>query len=123
MKAPRKRGTNVFWSGEKFMLRAETEGSPARVTVKINTLDSQGQLRNTGYTADLTNTGKKTAAGAKLWDGALWENSMINKWGRKAPQMLIFVFTSYYSGNLTKEHTVNVIVDSYHDYWQLHRLW
>ncbi|MDD3200236.1 MAG: hypothetical protein PHN73_08050, partial [Eubacteriales bacterium] len=123
MTTPRKRGTNVFWSGEKFMLRAETEGKPSGVTVKINEPDSAGNLRTTGYYAELKNTGRKTASGAELWDGSLWENSMINKWGRKAPEILIFNFTAYYPGETVKEHTAAVIVDSEHDYWQLHRLW
>jgi hypothetical protein len=42
MPAPRMRGTNVFWSGEKFILRAETEGEPERVDVRIQTSAPRG---------------------------------------------------------------------------------
>ncbi len=123
LKTPRKRGTNVFWSGEKFMLQSETEGNPTKVTVRILTEDSKGDNINTDYSTQLTNTGSKTALGAEIWKGNLWENSMINKWGRKTPEALNFQFVANYTGGLTKTHTVSVIIDSERDYWQLHRLW
>jgi len=120
---PRTRGTNVFWSGEKFLLRAETEGEPSGVRAEIFSLDPQGNLKSTGYDAALTDTGRKTAAGAELWEGSLWDADMINKWGRKNPEELTFRFTADYAGGVTKIHTVTVIMDSDQDYWQLHRLW
>ena len=123
MSTPRKRGTNVFWSGEKFMLRSETEGNPDRVKVLIQRIDEKENRSSTGYSAELSNTGKKTASGAEIWEGSLWEEGMINKWGRKNPEQLAFDFTAYYSGGLTKTNEVIAIVDSRQDYWQLHRLW
>ncbi len=123
MSLPRKRGTNVFWSGEKFMLRAETEGNPNCVQVQIFSRDAQGGLKNTGYSSELADTGKKTPGGAQLWEGSVWDPGMINKWGRHAPEELTFRFTAFYPEALTKTHTVTVIVDSERDYWQLHRLW
>jgi hypothetical protein len=123
MEAPRMRGTNVFWSGEKFMLRAETEGEPTSVTVELLSAKTGGGLTDTGYSAVLGNTGKKTAAGSEIWEGSLWNAAMINKWGRKAPEELTFRFTASYPGNVTKTHSATVIVDSDRDYWQLHRLW
>ena len=123
MSAPRMRGTNVFWSGEKFMLRAETEGESEQVSVEILSRDAQGGLKSTGYSAELADTGRKTSGGARLWEGSLWNAAMINKWGKKAPEELIFRFTAYYPGNVAKTHTVSVIMDSDRDYWQLHRLW
>lgn len=123
MPTPRMRGTNVFWSGEKFILRAETEGEPTSVTVQLLSTRSEGGFVDTGYSAVLTNTGRKTAAGAEIWEGSLWNAAMINKWGRKSPEELTFRFTASYPGNMTKTHIVAVIVDSDRDYWQLHRLW
>lgn len=123
MSAPRMRGTNVFWSGEKFMLRAETEGDPERVTVEILSRDAQGGLKSAGYSAELANTGRKTSTGAGIWDGSLWNAAMINKWGRKAPEELVFRFTAHYPGDVVKAHSASVIMDSDRDYWQLHRLW
>lgn len=123
MPTPRLRGTNVFWSGEKFMLRSETEGKPMKLNVEIYTVNEQGVRKSTGYFTELTKTGSKTATGAELWEGSLWEKGMINRWGRRAPEQLIFVFTASYAGGTAKVDEVMVLVDSRQDYWQLHRLW
>ena len=120
---PRKRGINVFWSGERFMLRSETKGKPTKVEVKLSEYGVAGDLIETGYSATLKNTGKKTAAGEEVWEGAMWDSDMINRWGREAPEELNFLFTAHYSSGMTKTHAVKVIVDSDRDYWQLHRLW
>ncbi len=122
MPTPRLRGTNVFWSGEKFMLQSETEGKPSKVEVRILSVSEQGN-QNTGYAVELTNTGRKTASGAELWEGSLWENTMINRWGKRNPEQLRFVFTAYYAGGVTKIDEKMILVDSRQDYWQLHRLW
>jgi hypothetical protein len=123
MPAPRKRGTNVFWSGEKFLLRAETEGEPQRVDVRIQTVGAQGNRISTGYAAELADTGKQAPSGADLWEGSLWDSEMINKWGRKEPEPLYFIFTAYYAGGTVKTSEAAAIVDSRTDYWRLHRLW
>lgn len=110
---PRPRGTNVFWSGEKFMLNAEVAGSPERVTCSIN---------GTTYMTTMRNSGKKNDAAESIYTGSIWDKSMINKWGRKKPVELTFTFTAVYSGGTTKKHEVRVIVDNMHDYWKLHRV-
>lgn len=123
MPTPRLRGTNVFWSGEKFLLRSETEGKPVRVDVRILSVNGQGTRNDTGYSAELSNTGRKTAAGAELWEGSVWDKRMINQWGRKSPEQLVFLFTATYAGGSVRTSEAVVIVDSLQDYWQLHRLW
>ena len=123
MPTPRKRGTNIFWSGEKFLLRAETEGEPWKVDVQIQTVSAQGARINTEYTAELADTGRQAPSGADLWEGSLWDNTMINKWGRKEPEQLYFVFTAHYTGGTVKTSEASVIIDSRTDYWRLHRLW
>ena len=123
MAMPRKRGTNVFWSGEQFVLNSETEGAPSKVTAQIFSVDESGTPQSTGYSTELSKTGKKTASGAELWAGNLWDESMINQWGGSTPEELTFIFTAHYNGGTTKTHTVSVIVDNNRDYWQLHRLW
>lgn len=120
---PRQRGTNVFWSGEKFILQAEVGGNPTKVTC---------QILNTGknnYSTVMKSTGKINAEGEILFAGELWDNTMVNKWGRSKPEALTFRFTSTYgeqgnSGEVpTKTHDVVILVDSQQDFWQLHRLW
>ncbi|MPN61458.1 hypothetical protein SDC9_209195 [bioreactor metagenome] len=123
MPVPRMRGVNVFWSGERFMLRAETEGEPERVSVQVFSPGPGGGLINTGYSTDLADTGQRTAADAELWTGSLWDPAMINKWGRREPEELSFRFTAYYPEGVTKIHTAAAIIDSERDYWQFHRLW
>ncbi len=112
-KAPRKRGTNVFWSGEKFMLQAEVAGSPSKVTCKIEGYPA--------YSTTMKSTGKKNAANETIYSGSLWDSTMLNKWGRKTPKELTFTFTATYSAGTTKTYTAKIIVDSQEDYWQLHR--
>jgi hypothetical protein len=123
MEPPRKRGTNVFWSGEQFMIRSETEGKPSSVQVQILSVDGTGNRVCTDYSTNLSKTGTKTTTGAEIWEGSLWDSSMINRWGRTKPEQLIFTFKAYYTGSMTKIAEATVIIDSDRDYWQLHRLW
>jgi hypothetical protein len=111
--APRKRGTNVFWSGEKFMLEAAVGGDPTKVTCGI--------VGYPAYATNMTSTGRKNADGDTIYEGSLWKDDMINKWGRNAPVELTFVFTAHYDGGTEKTHEATVIVDTHEDYWQLHR--
>lgn len=112
LKEPRTRGTNVFWSGEKFMLNAGVAGNPTKVTCSIN---------GTAYATTMKNSGEKNTAGEFIYLGSIWDKSMIYKWGRKEPIELTFTFTAYYSAATTKKHEVRVIVDDMEDYWKLHR--
>jgi hypothetical protein len=111
--APRTRGENVFWSGERFMLKADAAGSPTSVRCRIEGYPS--------YAAEMTKTGAKNAAGEWIYEGSIWDSSMINKWGRTAPVEFTFIFTAHYADGVTKTHEATVIVDQYEDYWQLHR--
>lgn len=101
------RAYNVFWSGEKFMLSSVTEGKPTSVCV---------QILGTSYSTYLNSSDLDN------WDGSLWEESMINKWGRTSPVTLTFRFTAKYSNGKTLTDDVNIIIDSQDDYWVLHRL-
>lgn len=114
MNAPRKRGTNVFWSGERFMLSAEVGGMTAKVSVSIP---------GTGYQTLLTSTGTKNAQGETIYRGELWDSTMLNRWGKNKAEQLTFRFTAVYEGGAEKIFEETVIVDSTMDYWLLHRLW
>ncbi|WP_312091397.1 hypothetical protein [Aminipila sp.] len=113
LKEPRTRGTNVFWSGEKFMLNAAVASTPTKVKCSIN---------GTSYKTTMENGGKKNAAGETIYTGSIWDRAMINKWGRKVPEELTFTFTAEYSSGIIKKHEVKVIVDNIDDYWKLHRV-
>jgi hypothetical protein len=112
LKLPRKRGTNVFWSGEKFMLNAAVASTPTKVTCSIN---------GTSYSTVMKNSGNKNALGETIYTGSLWDKRMINQWGNKEPKELTFHFVATYNSGITKTHDVNVIVDNMNPYWRLHR--
>ncbi|MDR1135983.1 MAG: hypothetical protein LBL49_07385 [Clostridiales Family XIII bacterium] len=114
LSSPRTRGANVFWSGERFMLRALAEANPIKVSCHIKGYPS--------YTTDMTGGTARNAAGERIYEGSLWSSAMINKWGRKNPEELTFVFTAYYAAGVTKIYEETVIIDTFNDYWQLHRL-
>jgi len=106
---PRPRGSNVFWAGEEFILTADVGGNPTSVTAQIGS-----------YQTRMTNTGQKTADGKTIYKGTLWDKAMRSQWG-KTPQALKVIFRAYYAGGDTKEHSVQVILDSNTEYWLLHR--
>ncbi|HZK01758.1 MAG TPA: hypothetical protein VFC96_02730 [Anaerovoracaceae bacterium] len=115
IKAPRKRGTNVFWSGERFVLTANVGGNPSKVTAEIKGYPT--------YKTTLSKTGSWNSSDEIVYKGELWDKNMINKWGRNKPLELTFIFRAEYSGGMAKTFEEKVIVDSNTDYWLLHRLW
>jgi len=115
MKAPRKRGTNVFWSGERFLLSADVAGKPQKVTAEI--------IGMPDYKTELISAGGKNPQGETIYNGELWDRTMINRWGKNSPQQVRFLFTAEYSGGITKTFEDQIIIDSNTDYWLLHRLW
>lgn len=112
---PRKRGTNVFWSGERLMLSAEVAGDVKTVTAYMSGFGN--------YQTTLQKTGMINSAGEAIYEGSLWNREMINKWGRLEPEELTVRFTAEYGDGITKTFDVPVIIDSGTDYWLLHRLW
>ncbi len=127
MEIPRKRGTNIFWTGETFVLNAETEGKPDTVLVEIfegNQSNNQvGISGKSKYSIYLKRAESLPNQSEETWEGALWDASMMNLWGRTEPEPLYFLFTATYPGGGTKTYWATVIMDSRRDYWQLHRLW
>ncbi|MCR5482680.1 MAG: hypothetical protein K6F52_07810, partial [Clostridia bacterium] len=109
---PRPRGTNVFWPGEKFMLNAFVRGEPLRVTCSV---------KGTSFRCTMKDSGKKTADGERIFEGSLFERTMINKWGNDEPEQLYFVFTSEYEGGQSRQYEVPVILDNNPSYLAMHR--
>lgn len=111
-KAPRKRGGNVFWSGEEFVLEAAVAGKPKSVTCQI-----VGQ----GYSTRMSSTGRINQSKETIYAGTLWKSDMLHKWGRPEPEELTFRFTARYENGAEKIHEATIILDNYEEYWQLHR--
>lgn len=115
MPTPRKRGTNVFWSGERFLLKAVVGGNPDSVTVEIPEFSS--------YRTTLFDTGETNASGELIFSGELWDRTMLNRWGSEEPKEVIVRFKAHYPGDTVMTVDVPLILDSRTDYWLLHRLW
>ena len=110
---PRKRGINVFWSEEKFMLQADISGKPYKVTCT---------LKDTGY-ASVLSPSTVSDEGNVTYKGELWNGGIKGKWGSKTPAEAIFVFTAYYDGGVEKNFENSIIIDDTDSFWRVHKLY
>jgi hypothetical protein len=106
------RGYNVFWSGEKFVLRSDVIGLPTSVTA---------QILGYSYSTTMHSTGVKNSLEEMIYVGEIWDKAMIDKWGRKTPVTLTFRFIATYSSGTTKTDDVTVIIDNIDSYYKFHR--
>ena len=113
MESPRPRGSNVFWPGEDFLLRAEVGGDAKMVSVHI--------VEYPKYSTILTASGQTTTKGNRIYKGSLWDESMRNLCGSKEPEKVTFRFVALYKDGTEEVHDVEVILDDSVGYWQLHR--
>lgn len=100
------RASDVFWSGEKFCLSAVATGKDQPSAVKV-------EIRGQPYRTTLNREGAS-------WQGALFDKSMIDRWGRNGPETLQFVFSAVIDG-VYCEDIKQVTVDDLHKYWLMHR--
>jgi len=92
----RPRGYDVYWAGEKFVLRARTTATGTA------TIASRVEVTVDGYTAELTGSGPSSAE----WTGELWDERL-----EKLPDgPLTFVFTAFYSNGTVKSVPVTVTI-------------
>lgn len=114
-KAGRKeRAANVFFPGERFMLRATTTKiDPDRVAEDgLRATMVLVEIQDKGLNASLSSVN----ADFTSWTGSIWNESMI-KW---KDQQLNFIFEATWSNGNRKYYTVPVyIVDD--AYWRQHR--
>ncbi|MFF2483407.1 hypothetical protein [Paenibacillus sp. NPDC058071] len=103
------RGYDVFWAGEKFVLRATTtltgtETKAERVEVQMNSFSAKLA------TSDASGTN---------WAGELWEESFEKL--KNGP--LTFIFTAYYNNGTVKRDEVTVTIDgTIYDILGVHRV-
>jgi len=100
------RGTDVFWSGEKFVLAAAATGEELPHNVAVN-------IKGTAYRTVLR-------GGEGDYSGELFDRSMIGRWGESGPESLDFVFSATIDGEYCTD-TVTVTVDDREKYWLMHR--
>ncbi|MEK3911134.1 PKD domain-containing protein [Paenibacillus sp. FSL H7-0331] len=99
------RGYDVFFPGERFMLKADTIGNVVQTTSKII-----GTTFNTNM--------DKSSGGAfsGVWIGEMWDDTML-KWDN---QVVVFRFTATTPTGYQKVTDVQVRIDD-DDFWRQHR--
>ncbi|HZK61410.1 MAG TPA: hypothetical protein VFC41_04990, partial [Anaerovoracaceae bacterium] len=129
------RGSNLFWPGEVFVLNAEVAGTPTIVTGEI--LGYKNEYGGPKYSEIMTSKGIKNNKGELIYEGKIWDKTMLKAWSKKDPIPLTFRLTAIYgayqighgstieaeAGVTVKTHDVQVIVDDRESYLLLHRVW
>lgn len=101
---------NVFWSGEKFILSAETTIIDPSSSVVANTVNVS--ILSTPYSVNLSTTDGVN------WNGSLWHEDMI-RWDSRN---IIVRFIVNYSNGTQKVDDINIIIDNDEEYWRLHKI-
>lgn len=109
------RDINTFWSGERFMLNADTTIISNQSLVRAEYVFADIINQSTPMNIYLTNNY------TSKWSGELWSNDMIHKWGREVPEDLTFRFTVLYSNGHLETNDVAITVDDIDGYWRYHR--
>ena len=100
------REQNVFWPGERIMLKADVEGRPARVIAWIEGED--------GLESELL------PAEDGVYRGCIWSDDMIFRWGSDVIDKKI-IFRAEYDGGNEKLSECNITLDNSRLYWNVHR--
>lgn len=111
--SPRKRGINVFWSEEKFILNAAVSGEPEKVIAEIKGCEFQTVLEDSGT---------EDSEGNRIFEGELWDRGIKGYWGKR-PAEISILFTAYYKNGISREFETAVIIDDEDSYWRVHKLY
>lgn len=109
------RDISTFWSGERFMLGANTTLINNRSSVKAESVFVEILSQSTPTNIYLTNHS------ISKWSGELWNKDMIHKWGRDKPEDLTFRFTVKYSNGHREKDYVTISIDDIDEYFRYHR--
>lgn len=99
------RGYEVFFPGERFLLKAATLGNVIRTT---------SQILGTSFDTEMNKASGGTFDG--IWTGELWDETML-RWDN---QNVTFRFTVHTPTGYTKIADVQVTIDD-DGYWRQHR--
>lgn len=100
---------NVFFAGERFVLRGETTLINGGSSVVANTVTAQMLSETVSVTL--------SKASSNVFNGSMWEERMIN-WSTRTRTIR---FTATYSNGAVKTHDVTILIDGDNDYWLYHR--
>jgi hypothetical protein len=107
------RDYTTYWAGERFIVSADTTIINPQSTVEAKEVEVK--ILQEPYRINLITKNKTN------WNGELWENSMIHRWGRKKPENLSLQFTVVYNNGTVKKDTVVITIDDMENYWRYHR--
>jgi hypothetical protein len=102
----KRRSSDMFWPGEKFILSCNIGGSDGAEYVNVTIEGSKYKTR------------LRFENGS--WRGVLFDDSMIDQWRRARNKELTFIFESQVGKNKIEDR-VAVIVDGSDEYWKMHR--
>jgi len=105
------RGPNVFWAGEKFLLRAEAGGETLPPCIRV-------LIEGTSYEMKLFPSAQEE--GCRIYSGELFDGEMLFQWGNQAPETLEFIFSAEIDGAALTDRQ-QITVDNRQPYWLLHR--
>lgn len=100
------RSPEVFWAGEKFLLRAEAEGEKLPPYIRV-------LIEGTSYST-------KLFPSEEGYSGELFDTEMLFQWGNQMPESLEFTFSAEIDG-VTLTDRQQITVDNRQPYWLLHR--
>ena len=98
---------DVFWPGERIMLKADVEGRPAQVTAWLEgEEDKKYEL---------------SPAEEGIYRGSIWSEDMMLKWGSGVVDKKI-IFRAKYNGGDDKISEYSITFDNSQLYWNIHRI-
>lgn len=98
---------DVFWPGERIMLKADVEGLPAQVTAWIEGEEDKEY--------------KLEPAEQGIYRGSIWSEDMMLRWGSSITDKKI-IFCAKYSGGNDKISEYSITFDNRRLYWNIHRI-
>lgn len=102
------RNSNVFWPGERLMLKADVEGVPVSVSAWIEGEEDEKYILN--------NEEDKTG----VYRGSIWQSDMLTRWG-SAPVEKKIIFSAEYKNGDIKLSEYSIIFDNSKLYWNIYR--
>lgn len=102
------RGADVFWPGERLMLKADVEGEPVKVTAWIE-----------GEEDEVYDLQPKEGS-ESVYCGSIWKKDMMCRWGSEPVEKKVIFSAEYKNGDI-KLSEYSIIFDNSKLYWNIYR--
>lgn len=116
------RTESIFWSGEKLLISADVHGIVDSIDAEIVGYPEY-HIQNLTYDIDPVTYSIQNV------QGEIWDENMINRWGKVTPETLTLRMTVRYfdwevnatTGTIVKDSPI--VFDTKDDYWNVHQLY